>query len=1319
MPVPPSRSRSPAYYVPLPNNADIPPIPPIPAIHRRMIAEPAQFPRKPAKSSVSSGSTNRRTDSDVPSSSDGPSPPTPKDSALIDVVASPTGTQVFVGTDAAAVRAEVTTGHLYYDGSEEFYERGDYTIPEPDTVASGFARDIKTIVEEQGPVETSWKSAIEVSQEHIEHPEPDSEEAAELPASPVPRRITRDLVLAGLGHGQDSTTEEQDTSALASKGKNSSEPVVEKREEKASTPAKEEMVTDSSQADGSYNNRHSILSQSLLDSSTVGLAVQFTDPVATITNHGTPTVTTEDGMTDLLDGYQHSETKEDAEPVNKEQSAEDVTDKKGNHTPKSSNQQSFKSCTDLPEVPCKESDAKSFKTCQDTVTPQRATSMPASGLPSLALMKSESSSQRPATEMPLPSPPTVLRKKLPKPASDSSFSRAGARVRANSKLSSREGSTVASISSSIHTPVHKVPQVPTRDSSSSKEAQRTTAVADFLLRMKFSKTGSTLGKKPEGDEDFIQPGTPNQFAKQDSFEKNQNASSVILPSNFTEEVMNTPERTFSRRETLRSRQIQADVPHRANATLKHRTPTQFRDARSASFVHQHSLSTPSTAIQEPSSVYSPETISSSSRSRVQSSPAELLKPGEHSHCDGQTTTHLNWPGHKSLGSHSGNVSEPYFCQSNNFDETTTDLRYSAYRQPVHYLPDLKEESHEDSSLNTSASNLKNSHFKFPYGGQPGVRVSTDNGTMFGRNPSTRSVRRTSRAHIRGLPSLNFSRINLLEGLDRGEVFAGMEDSTEYRGTPGRNGLTRSASDGGMRERYKSVFAGLAADDLGNTRRASMAMDLFKYKQAIEDVSIPSVNGLTERISNILPTLRDVHEIGNNSEPVEEEMAMPAALGELQKVCAPLPKRSSARLRPIPGSEKMVVVDDAVYNKLTSRGRKSAEDSASSRGHRLVNTGSVEGSLSREYLPPELEAVSPAVLPARSLSLGQQDLRPSVESRLSSRSVRSVEHTSAATATTDTHPWFKDSNYAWTAFSPDISLPPPAVTRGSPSPGQSRLRNSELASSDAGSAISTTDYPHRTRSYKQPRQLSVIEEVPRPSKPMSSNPDACALPKVPYQLPGIDQPHPVGDRYPSSSLTPPSNVNIVDIMYGGGAFSDSDDEITTRSRKFSILRPRFSSNRASVTPHSEAGGIREPPVSRISTRDPKDVSAAQQSEVDKTVKSTRRETYKGKSGMPWSTYNKLRISKGLRNFLDKIGLTCVLDEFSRGFSRLKSKKTNSSKRAGDNKLNETSAVHSDKDIQTQLDATAYYEGTKNLNINRGRHYALIGATGGSARQTHDN
>jgi len=110
----------------------------------------------------------------------------------MEVLVSPTGTQVLVANTDCVAKADASTGPLCYDYNEQFDREAlcNQDIP------LGFVHRIKAILEERTTVEqASMKVEVDVIQDIAELP---ASEVAELPASPVPKRITRGLILAAI-----------------------------------------------------------------------------------------------------------------------------------------------------------------------------------------------------------------------------------------------------------------------------------------------------------------------------------------------------------------------------------------------------------------------------------------------------------------------------------------------------------------------------------------------------------------------------------------------------------------------------------------------------------------------------------------------------------------------------------------------------------------------------------------------------------------------------------------------------------------------------------------------------------------------------------------------------------------------------------------------------------------------------------------------------------------------------------------------------------------------------------------------------------------
>ncbi|KAF2731077.1 hypothetical protein EJ04DRAFT_567171 [Polyplosphaeria fusca] len=1254
-------------------------VPPVPALTHRMVVEQSRLARKLAQGSVSSGSTNRQTNSDAPSS-DGQSPPTSKDGSSMEVLVSSTSTRMLM---------EDVVEPLFYDYTEQF-ERDEYIESPEDTVPTGFVHHIKTILEEKVNVEQTPRKAKDPPMERIaEPPNADVVEIAELPGSPVARRITRDMVLAALDTASSTEDAEASTkpeccnasnaSSIATQGQLSEVEVIRARPTHRSPPL-ENVST----------NRYSVLSQvgsSVMDSSTLDFAVRYSIPMATGSEPNP--ADTDDGMSDLLAGYQRTEsgpnTKHDSESPAELQATtfptqpelEDGIDRKSNHAAKSSDEQSFKSCTELPDEVRNDTDAKSGQTCQDAVTPERSMSLSASRLPSNgSLAKSK---KRPVSEIPLSSPMTVVRRLHTSPPRESSCPQLRTRTRASSKVGSQE-SMVASTSPFVERPGQLPPPVPPRESSSSKEAQRSQAVADFLLRLsrprRFSKSQSANGKQAHslGSATQIDPVLQeNTLATSDPRHASSEALSGSSPIHTTvPETKVTPgPYVAAKPETSGLAATQhRDTPKKDPEVLSTTKPKMAEEMRRhVSPHHRRSLSSPSPRTAARSSVCTPH--DPPPRARFQSSPGPLPAPPAQSRRDSQTTTHIVWHGQNSSTSSRPQFGETPINRGFHEEDSTTDLRLSAYRYPasLHHLPDLKEESHEDSSLNTSASNLKNSTFRLPVGAQI-TRLSVDDAALFGPRPSSKSVPKNNRKHSRGLPSMNFSHIDLFaklnEALDM-RTSRSLEgrredilDPTFAASTP-----KRQSSAGEIREKYRSFFASL--DELEKTTNATQAatiLDMMPLEPPyspdelvaeIDKLTIPSVGGLTQRLSELIPSLREYYRLERAGEFAAEEVIMEHALEEIHEVGGPALKRSSARLRPMPGSPNLVVIDDGLYDELTG---KETDTNSPSSGFVTNSDASVTGGAqvkgianarARDKAPlVELEPPSPALIRARSLSLDHQDLHPSLESRLSSR--RRSLHSPASTPTaTDTRPWNSDKNYPWatTIASIDISLPARARLRDSPRPRPSPLRrrfsdSSEISTPAAGDTPASPTTILRLSSSGDPfthsrHRLSFFSSNKRATNTQATGFDASGFATGPLLVRGANQPHEAGERYPSSALTPPPNANLSQHRshWSEDTTEDEMPAINAKKLKLSNLKGHFTKGagrgQSSQAPQAQDNSVTMAPNDSVAGFD-----SIQDQEGEAQAFTHQRNTFGGAKGMSTTKFHGKRFLKMIRSLMDKAG-----------------------------------------------------------------------------------
>lgn len=483
------------------------------------------------------------------------------------------------------------------------------------------------------------------------------------------------------------------------------------------------------------------------------------------------------------------------------------------HSSKVSDGKSLKACKESDSKSYKVSDGKSFNTCKDTVTPDRVTPIP-----------------------------------TPRPSSRPSS-------RPASRLSSRPTSAMASASPSTEIIPRPPSAIPLLESSSSKEAQRTQAVADLLVRLSH----------------------PRRFAREQPISKQ-----VAL-----DKVTGSPSTN-------------------ANLQLSN-TPCPVLEVQS----------TPSEGITPGSSVSRPP-------SSLSPTPKELERR------DSNTTTHLAWNARKPLPPLPTNAIEPRTSRRLSQNETTTDLRHSTFRYPVAYLPNVKEDLHKDSSINTSVSNLKSSSFKFPITHPPSRRVLTEDFRLF-KNPSVKSFQRPSGtskgpAQTRNLPSLNFSRMDLIgklnEALDMrsSKSLDGMPDDYSDLFSPI---LERHSFSGEIREKYKSFFASMdepekPAENMQPTTIMGLvpARQMYSPRELIVEIgnlTIPSVVGLAQRLLEFLPSPKRFYNSEDKDMDNENDI-MEHALEEINEVGGPAlnSAQSLARLRP------MLVTDDGLYEEMTHK-----------------------------------------------------------------------------------------------------------------------------------------------------------------------------------------------------------------------------------------------------------------------------------------------------------------------------------------------------------------------------------------------------------------
>jgi serine/arginine repetitive matrix protein 2 len=1197
-----------------------PDVPPLPSLipGRRAEFEHNSMPHRSqrsqksfrsAKTSHSSGSYQLRNDSD-PTSSDATSPPTPQGNSSMGRYV---GRASIHNTHRAA---EVKPEPAYYDGSEEWEDANP--------VLNGFVAPL-------------IKTTVSVAKQNIQG-STGALGIAELPASPVPRRITREIVKLGLG----SPTKSIETPGTSTERKNVHHQAIGSEQESTSTVATAQNGSVSLHTGDVGGQRHSIVSQtgsSVMESSTLEFAVRSSIPL--LADHGITMDTgdrtgalsaqdaepnSEDGMSDLLDGYQHTDTKPQSDDSAQGYAPVDErAEKRSSYGTKSSDEQSFKSCTDLPdftehqlddtdpaqksfydfvapEVPFKESDARSFKTCKDSLTPDRVTSLPASRLSSNLNSPNlvEAKSRRPASEMPISSA-RISDQELPLPSkSESNVSKAG-----------------TNCSTAPERNVLQPPTVPPRHSSTGREAQRSVAVLNNVITAFCRSVGmaprsqasasdvrkeAVVGEhQPDNDQTVPAPSQIHQR----SFSSNSNATvgspDVILGSSIiSNEIGSVANSGANTRKAIHQRgshtppaivrqrsfvMTSNDIPPERRRSSSHRghpsstgnpqTPVPSR-RNSQTTVHpsQHGRNHMNPPVNRssapPQRASLPHPSGDISLSRPQSSSARNSQTPGLSRHNSQTTTHLELPRRNTvnpppLNAYSGQLA-PFHNQ-----DTTTFLRPSS-----HNNQDLGNMRRESSEYRRRQIKNKASPHTPLYDVQE--EPHEDNEDVVGGRTSAQSYSGRCLGPHHRLPSLNFSQTNLMSESDfkpRSSRVSQSLDLSKSRVQTRRESTVSEPSRGAREDKHDSVSGSLDADEptkRENADRLSIKRPFSpKLVAELEELKIPNVaDGLTERFNQYLPTLR----IDGSGNGAEAEQALVNTLDEIHGIGGPTNKKSNARLRPIPGSPEMQVVEDDVYDKLNN---SDCNVNADVRGSVMkqelgdMEAGVIQGARARDNGTttttegPQTQA--PSDLPTRPRSLSDPTVHTSSESQI-----------------------ITGRPYDFLA----LSLPRTPH-------GPSRLRSPVSDASSASSTLSA--YDSASHSY-------------------SSRPRSCKPPKVSFDTNGvgltsrnfrlIDQSHPAGERYPTSCGLPlPESHHDPNSSSLSIETSGDDEPEPSSSRRLKFNRRSRPSARA--------------PVALSTASRAQEVSSEESTELPRRQ---NRNTFTGVSGMSklgyWTTSTIVKI-----------------------------------------------------------------------------------------------
>jgi len=480
--------------------------------------------------------------------------------------------------------------------------------------------------------------------------------------------------------------------------------------------------------------------------------------------------------------------------------------------------------------------------------------------------------------------------------------------------------------------------------------------------------------------------------------------------------------------------------------------------------------------------------------------------------DSVSTTHLsvNWSYRKPIPSSMTPVDSPKDSSSvkRNSVESTTDLRFSSYRPHAVQLPDLKEESETSLDRNSNV-------FRFPRPGSgvplvPIDKIRRNRDPLSPRaesahNSTFKSHHAHSLSETRGIPSLQFSQINL---------FAKLNDAFESRHrssmdgyaifvapTPERSGNTDNDM---IREKYRSLFGSLDAEnepeehfDDGNSqhegvdeqneefsRHATVAFTAPTLRPLSPDeliaevdrISIPSINGLTQRLSEFLPSLKKYYQPGG--ETLDEEAGEEEGESTIKD---PVDEAVEVTINEIRSIGKELESEN-------SKTDLAEEDYAEPSPSKSYNLRPVSADIRPKSTPPEkrpvtplnliqqkligenthlaeLDTPTPAALRSRSLSDSNLD-GPSHHMRIPD-AVCTSRHPLIGRSPPESRPWNLDTSYPWAYTNPDIAIALPATTQRKsatkPAPSPLRLRissSSRRSSSRSGTSATLQASAHR-------------------------------------------------------------------------------------------------------------------------------------------------------------------------------------------------------------------------------------------------------------------
>ncbi|KAF2481879.1 hypothetical protein BDY17DRAFT_299864 [Neohortaea acidophila] len=586
-------------------------------------------------------------------------------------------------------------------------------------------------------------------------------------------------------------------------------------------------------------------------------------------------------------------------------------------------------------------------------------------------------------------------------------------------------------------------------------------------------------------------------------------------------------------------------------------------------------------------------------------------------------------------------------------ESTTDLRFTSIN-PMNnrfgntHLPRLKEESIEDASISDRHKSDGSIGFQFPLP----ARIAAVKAMQERRLQESAENARTRRGHrfpnrplseTRDLPSLNFSRMDLIDKLNEAlevrssksmELLRRRDFSAIYAPSPQRPQSTEP-----LRERYMSFFSKpedfssffldqdgsedgadehdeVKPDQLPNAEvqpstevgaatdgnRPLSPEDFLSFANQVKRLSIPSVTGLSDRLSEMLPNLRDLQldSVLANFSEVTEAMRDGVRPGTI------LSTRTSAGFRTLAERAEEIVKNGThdstlpVSRLLSTHGvlpdgmsadKISAINSIDGRLSALTGSVSAPSELGKDVTRPA-SALTRARGPANEEEV--QALLPPEMNPITRSAKRALLVSSSSS-----RPWNQDENYPWAGTKIDVDLMVPSQAHTRSSMASEILRKRKTKSLEIGSTGDVSSitkgidigslYEHNATASLNSEQLTGVSSPHHDGHGKSSkrsvmgslthklglgskcdgNTTIRSIP-TPSDIvrSGSTVPHRPGERYPTSGLTPPAGFNLDEVR---SFFSDDSSE-RERNASFRKRLTKLKGKKSAVRLDGCGGGM---------------------------------------------------------------------------------------------------------------------------------------------------